>query len=447
MRSSLTKLSLLALLAAGCERMPEDPIFVYGRVLHADGSPAAGTPLQLERALDNRGFSPGSPYDVEERVWNYAPYFEGASEASGYFTLESLAGDVTQERVVPEGYSIFLQHRFRVRPPLTEDGHGVFVSFTFQDDVELPRLQPWASQFAVGDGPEGPRLTFAPAPPVPELPPSGTLPLRYDSDMVTESTSPTTPEPVVQLHAADGLVWQELHAASPWVPSPHVLEDFSGVEAQVRAASVGEWYFEPLGAPFSNLMFRTEWRSPRLPLPAGGLKPLSRGVTCSPLPAPGPCPFTDGKVAAVETRPGSTQPGPDNPEGFGVPSLTVTLEAPTRLRRVVVRGLETTIGYVPSLDVVLEASVDGANWLSLADVTLVNYDPTDTQRQYQQSFMGGTGADSPFDGPLELFTPPVFVDVPITREVPMQHVRLSVKQTGTLTPGRLWKLGELSLFE
>ncbi|WP_164012391.1 hypothetical protein [Pyxidicoccus trucidator] len=448
MRSSLTKLSLLALLVTGCERMPEDPVFIYGRVLHADGAPAAGSPLKMERALDTRSDLSGIPEEVEGRTWDYAPYSAGTSEASGYFTLEALAGDLYTERYFSEGYYGYLQHRFRVAPPLAEDGHGVFVAFFLEDDVELPPLQQWASGFSVGDGPEGPRLTFAPAPPAPTLPPSASLPESYDNEgMSTEQVPPSTPAPVVQLHAADGVVWQQLHAASPWVPSPYVLEDFSGVEAQVRAASVGQWYFEPLGAQFSQLTFRLEWRSPRLALPAGGLRPLSRGATCSPLPAPGPCPFTDGKAAAVETRPGSTQPGPGNPEGFGVEALTFTLDAPVRPRRVVVRGLETTLNYVPRVKVVLEGSLDGATWTPLESLTFVNFDPEDRGRQIYQYSLVDTDADSPFDGPMELFTPPVFLDAPLTGEASVRHVRLSVRTEDMQFAGRLWKLGEVSLFE
>ncbi len=338
-----------------------------------------------------------------------------------------------------------------VYPPLAEDGHGVFVSFSWQDDVELPPHQHWASELAVGDGPEGPRLTFAPAPPVPPLPPSASLPELYDDDLMgTLPIPPTTPRPVVQLHAGDGLMWQQLRATSPWVPSPYVLEDFSGVEAQVRAASMGEWYFEPLGAQFSSLNFRMEWRSPRLPLPTGGLRPLSRGATCSPLPAQGPCPFTDGKLVAVETRPGSTQPGPNNPEGFGVPTLTFTLDAPARPKRVVVRGLETTVGHYPRLNVVLEGSMDGVSWLPLANVAFENFDEEEEKRRMYQLSPPGIEADSPFDGTLQVTEPPVFVDVPLTGETQVRQVRLAVTgvlQGGEKASGRLWKLGELSVFE
>jgi hypothetical protein len=451
MRSSLMKLPLLALLAAGCERMPEDPVFMYGQVLHADGSPAEGAPLRVERALDTLEYAPGSPYYEGETTWEYTPYSEGTSEASGYFTLEALSGDLSEERYFPEGYYAFLQHRFRVYPPLAQDGHGVFVAFFWDDDVELPPLQPWASGLAVGDGPEGPRLTFAPAPPVPPLPRSASLPQIYDENMATSlPLPPSTPRPAVQLHAADGLLWQQLRASSPWAPGPYVLEDFTGVETQVRAVTVGEWDFEPLGAQYSPLRFRMEWRSPRLPLPAGGLRPLSRGASCSPLPGPGPCPFTDGKLAVVETRPGSTQPGPGNPEGFGVPTLTVSLDAPARPRRVVVRGLETTVGYYPRLYVVLEGSMDGLQWQPLAEVPFENYDESDAERRIYQFFLEDSEADSPFDGALAVMEPPVFVDVPLSGEREVRHVRLGVKGqllTGETGPGRLWKLGEVSVFE
>jgi hypothetical protein len=441
MRSSLPPLSLLALLATGCERMPEDPVFLYGRVTHADGSPAAGAPLRLERALDTRSQGPGNPYEQEEYTWEYAPYSEGTSEAEGYFTLEALSGDVYSN-----AYYSFQQHRFRVSPPLEADGHGVFVAFFFRDDVELPPLRPWASGFTVSDGPEGPRLSFAPAPSVPELPPSAELPIIYqDADMASEPMEPSTPEPVVQLLGEGGLVWQQRQAASPWVPSPYVLEDFSGVEAQVRAASVGQWYFEPLGAQFSDLTFRMEWRSPRVALPAGTRRPVSRGAACSPPPAQGACPYTDGKLATVEFGP-PVEPGPGD-DGLSPGSLTLTLDAPARPRRMVVRGLETTLVYLERLRVVLEGSGDGVAWSKLADVPVVNFDPEDRLRQgYLYSFTD-TDTDSPFDGPLVLFAPPLFLDAPLTGETPVRHVRLRVTAEDGRSLGGLSKLAELSLFE
>lgn len=447
MRASSWALPLLVLAATGCERLPEDPVFIYGQVRHGDGSPAGRTPLRVERALDERNPFSDDPSDWETRTWRYAPYSEGTTEAAGSFTLEALAGDLTAERYYEDGFYAFLQHRFRLYPPLGEDGNGVFADFFFQDDVELPPMQHWATDFTVSDGPEGPTLSFTPVPPPLEVPPSATLPRGHDGERETDPIPPSPPEPVVQLHGGDGLVWQQVRAASPWVPTPYMLEDFSGVEGQVRAASLGRFTFEPLGAQYSDLSFRMEWRGPRVALPAGGLRPVSRGTPCSPAPVDGPCPYTDGKLAAVDTHPGSTQPGPNNPQGFGVEAMTFSLDAPTRIRRVVVRGLETTLNYDKRMQVVLEGSADGGTWSPLGSHLFVNYEESTQQMLTYQGSLADSETDSPFDGPLALFPPHVFLDAPLVGETPVRYVRLRVTSEDGGLRGRLVKLAEVSLFE
>lgn len=439
MRHRLLPLSLLALLGSGCERMPEDPIFVHGRLLRADGSPRAGAPLRVERA---RQHFYESDLPVEQQDRSFKPYSEGRSEDSGYFTLEVISGDTTLEDL----YS-YEQYRFRVSPPLEEDGHGVFAAFFFRDDVELPELRAWDSGFTVSDGPQGATLSFNAAPPVPEQPPAAELPQYWDSDDVTPTyIPPSTPQPVVQLHGEGGLVWQQFKATSPWLPSPYVLEDFAGVEAQVRALSAGEWYFSPLGAQGSALQFRLEWRTPRKSLPAGTLRPVSRGAACAPLPRQGVCPYTDGKLTAQTTLGDSQEPGPLSSD-FGVEALTFTLDAPARPRRVVIRGLETTLEYLPALRVVLEGSGDGATWVPLSNIPIVAFDPSDITRFTYEYTLAGTDADSPFDPPMDAFTPSLFLDEPLTGEAPVRHVRLRVTAADGVTEGELYSLAELSLFE
>ena len=444
MRASLRSLPLLALLATGCGVMPEDSVFVHGRLLRADGASGAGAPLTLERALDTPANRPRSP---SEPRWNYAPYSTGTTEAEGYFTLDVLAGDTTFHS---ERQSEYGRHRFRVAPPLEADGHGVFMAFFFNNDVELPPLQQWASGFAVNDGPGGRTLSFAAAPPAPELPPSGKLEevVIAEGTKPAEFLTPTGPEAVVLLHGEGGLVWQQMNAASPWTLSPYLLEDFAGVEAQLRATTVGRWHFEPLGGNFSDLEFNMEWRTPRLPLPAGGLRPVSRGATCSPSPVQGACPFTDGKLATVETDPKEI-PSEDKDKEPGVKSLTFTLPAPARPQRLVVRGLETNDTFLPRKQLVLEGSPDGLTWSPLSTNSILSFDPEDPRR-WKVDIRGGHGrSDSPFDGPVRLFAPPIFLDTALTVETPVRHVRLSVKveSQGRMVTSRLMRLSEVSLFE
>lgn len=444
MRRDLRPLSLLVLLAAGCERMPEDPVFAYGRLLRVDGSPHEGAVLRVERAVHG-GFQDYTKPPIQPSK-DFSPYSEGRSEAEGDFTLAFLAGEVFDEN--RQSYT-YTQYRFRAYTPLEDDGSGMFVSFHFRDDVELPVMQPWRAGLAVSDGPEGPALSFAAPLPAPESPPSADLPTYYLEDGQEYTVAPTAPEPVVQLHAGGGLVWQQQGVASPWVASPYVLEDFTSVEGQVRAVSAGTWYFQPLASNGSNMSFRLEWRSPRLPVPGGALRPVSRGAACSPMPedVSGPCPYTDGRLEAVETR----RHDPVNEAGdLGVDSLTFTLAAPVLPRRAVVRGLETTLAYLPRLRLVLEGSADGATWAPLADHPVAQFELNDLQRATYGFSLTGTEWDSPWDGPLDVYNAPLWLEVPLTGSTPVRHVRLRVKADGVQQyqpPERIWGLTELSLFE
>ncbi len=428
---------LLALLATGCELMPEDSVFLYGDVRHPDGSPAGGSLIQVDRAqadLDDWN----DLGDPGQRVWDYEPYTKATAEASGGFTLETLAGDLRTEGYTQEGWEVTVRHRFRVYPPLAPDGSGVFAVLDFEGDADLPTLRPWDWGLTVG---EGLSLSFAAAPPAPETPPTATLSEAYIG-AERYVLYPTTPGPVLQLHGGDGLVWHQSPATSPWVPSAYVLEDFDAVEAQVRAASDGLWYFEPLGVGSSDLDFHLEWRSPRVALPRGTLRPVSRGMTCSPAPVDRPCPFTDGRLEPVRTIPvGGTE------DDSGVEALTFSLNAPTRLSRVVVRNLDTTLGALGRLRVVVEGSVDDGAWVTLGNFLTVLWDATKPERSFPRPSMVSAN-DSPFgEGPIEPFIPHLFLDAPLTSELPVRRVRLRVTTEGWGTSGELVQLGEVSLFE
>ncbi|RKI25504.1 hypothetical protein D7Y27_42260, partial [Corallococcus sp. AB004] len=134
-RALVTSLGLLAFTTAGCDRYPEDPIFAYGRALHRDGTPRSGETLTLERLED----------DV------FTPLTTATTEASGDFTLEMLSGDAVRE----EDY-YRRSNRLRLALPLDADGSGTFLSFTLQDDVELPTLKPWDARPIVGSSDQGP---------------------------------------------------------------------------------------------------------------------------------------------------------------------------------------------------------------------------------------------------------------------------------------------------
>jgi hypothetical protein len=427
---------VLPLLATGC-RYPEDPFFAYGRVLQANGEPLAGATLTVERFPQPvRDFGEEEP----EGPPAFTPYGTATTQADGDFTLQFLSGDV--EESASDG-SYYAQHRFRLALPL-ENGQGTFVSFVFNGDMELPTLQPWEARFTVSQELAGPTLSFAPAPPPAELPPSGRNRLLFlgPEGEVQLEVPVTAPEPIVQLFSGGERLWMQQGVSSPWRPSPYVLEDFASPEAQLRAVSLGAWFFSPLGSAGSAVDFRQEWRTARLPLPAGASRPISRGASCQPSPA-GACPWTDGQLAPVDFFSGDLDEAPY--------SLVITLAEPRRLSRAVIRGLEHGHVFTGTERLRLEGSVDGQSWLALGDLVLRTRDREQASlNSLNESYAHSTSWDSPFDGQLEQGNSlPVFVDVPLQSAEPVRHFRLQVEAESEELSGRrlLFSLAEVSLFE
>ncbi|MBN9681161.1 MULTISPECIES: hypothetical protein [unclassified Corallococcus] len=424
-RALVTSLGLLAF-AAGCERSPEDPIFAYGRVLQRDGTPRAGASLSLERMEDDERFHPVG--------------ITTTTEASGDYTLEMLSGDAVFE----DSYSRTRQ-RLRVALPLEEDGSGTFMRFYMQDDVELPTLQPWDAHPLVGTGDQGPTVSFPPAPPAPTQPETAeTLELLTEDGELIPMLA-TDPVPLLWVTSGAELLWRQSGASSPWTPGPYVLEDFAAPQVRLRAASVGEWIFAPLGAGSSSVGFRMEWRTGAEPLPAGTLRPVSRGATCEPS-FPDVCPWTDGRLTRVDFFKEET-----DPRAFGV---VIHLPRPVIPRRAVVRGLNYLKGWGGRDWLVLEGSEDAEHWQSLARVKL--RDLTSQERTLRETVFNDSseppGGDSPYgDGPLPQGSrEPVFQDVPLSSTAPVRFVRLSVESLtydGTTPPAEFYTLSELSIFE
>jgi hypothetical protein len=415
---------LLALGVGGCERYPEEPIFAYGEVLHADGSPRPGLTLSLERAE--------APLNgpLERPSVSFAPYTTATTGPDGRFTLELLAGDAQYFERAEGPFGV----RFRLTAPL-EEGQGAFLSFEQDDDVELPTLRPWDSKLASVEGAGGPMLTFSPPPPAPVLPPAADVPSLINLDGTEVPMLPLEPAAVLQVHQGNQLIWQQREATSPWAPTPWMLEDFASPEVQLRAMSTGSWGFEPLGASSGYVDFRVEWRSERLPWPAGALRPVSRGAECRPAIA-SPCPWTDGLLTPTLMEGGMET----FPEEVGV-----TLEAPTRLSRIVLRGM----GVSPWSDfkekdlVVFEGSLDGTVWTRLATVAPFHEDRLLGYHFRNESW----NSDSPFDPPLRSHQRYQFLDVPVVDAPQVRHVRVFVflQESGRRLPVR--ELAELSLFE
>jgi hypothetical protein len=217
-----------------------------------------------------------------------------------------------------------------------------------------------------------------------------------------------------------------------------VLEDFASPEAQLRAVSLGQWFFSPLGSTSSHVTFRREWRTARLSLPAGASRPVSRGAACQGS-RPGGCPYTDGQLTPIGLFDSEGQSGTTT-------SLVLTLAEPTHLQRAVIRGLSYFRSFDGSELLRLEGSADGERWFPLAESLL-------RDRSRRQAILDSINAgfaddsnwDSPFDGKLELYDrAPVFLELPLATPEPVRQVRLSVERSGSPTP--LNALAELSLF-
>jgi hypothetical protein len=440
-------LSLAALLAAGCDLRlyPEDPVFAYGRVLRADGSPLPGASLSFDRAREPE-YDIFAPYIPTE--FSPFPTAAATTEADGSFTLELLEGHTST--YVRQGESI--GYRFRLVSPM-EEGRAAILSFFMGGDVELPPLRPWVADLSVGEGAEGLAVSFAPPPPRPELPPGAQgFIVRIPQENRVEVVVASKPLPVVQLIQGGEVAWQQVGVASPWTVGPWLLEDFQGLETMVRAQSAGEWDFVPLGGLRSRLGFRQEWRSERLPLPAAARRPVSRGASCEPLPAgTTSCPWTDGELVSVELpRTVVKPPGVGSqPREVGPESLRLTLAAPARPSRIVIRGLAARHVLVAKQveRFVVEGSEDGERWVTLGELNQVVAPGTDPQDMRFGHELGWAG-DNPFDPPL-LVHPMLaaYLEGGLRTDTPVRHVRLRATSTSTSNPAELRALREVSLFE
>ena len=435
----------LSLLAAGC-RSPEDPVFIFGRAANADGSPLGGASLVLERgpllSLFNAQRTP-PPYA-------YAPYASATTEATGDFTLELLTAD-TQEWSSLDS----LYYPLRVVVPL-QDGQGVFITFSTQaspGDVELPQLRPWDARLRVDVGAEGPRLSFTAAPAPIETPPSARLGTRA---IFGEGSTPgpgglekyelktLVPEPLLRLDSGGAPLWLRRGEGLAWTPSAEVLEDFAAPQAQLRALSLGSWNFTPLASAFSYLDFRLEWRTAPVALPAGTRRPVSRGAACEPSP-PGACPWTDGRLERVALTDAPGKPGPSR--------IEFTLEAPTRLRQAVIRGLAYNALPPGAKTLRMEGSAEGVSWVLLGEQRVEDglaALPLEQMRGFYQEIEQPLLSVNPYGDPaLDAFgEQPLFAELPLAETTAVRRVRLSLRlgEGDAARDVSLSALAEVSLF-
>ncbi|QRN99047.1 hypothetical protein JRI60_08500 [Archangium violaceum] len=398
-----TRASLLALslLATGCGTLyPEDPLFVYGRALHADGTPLAGTTLMFERKTAYDGSTP--------TVSVFEPFREVTTEPDGSYTLELL---VKETRSQVRDYSFSL-HAFRLHRQ-EEDGSESWLGFNLHGgDVELPALLPWQADLHTTPTADGVMLALGAPLPTLEIPPSATSNdwtiIETDGSRHTEP-NPSPPSLWLELRSGDGILW--------WSPSPKetlavsrsILEDFAAPVARTSVFIDGDWTFKPMvSLNDSYLSFYVEWASASVALPSGGLVPVSRGAACEPF--VDTCPLTDGKLETIKSVP--------------LNELRVRLPTPKKLRQAVVRGFASA-GHTEA--VVVEGSVDGQEWTVLGRATL------ETRRRARNAQLTNRlGMER-------------FLDVPLAPEAPaVTQVRLRVVGEGLMNRA---DFRELSLFE
>ena len=208
-------------------------------------------------------------------------------------------------------------------------------------------------------------------------------------------------------------------------------------QAQLRAVSLGLWYFTPLGGAGSSLAFRQEWRTAPERLPGGSLRPISRGAPCLLTPE-GPCPWTDGQLVRVEL--------PRDGEGVGPRAFQLTLAEPTRLERLLLRGLEYEHLREGTEHLRVEGSLEGTTWFSLGEALLRDKSPRERSLEdLYSSLVRDTYWYSPFDAPLELEDAPLYLELPLKDAGPVRHVRLRVVLRSELV-SPLSALSEVSLF-
>ncbi|MCP3061404.1 hypothetical protein LXT21_21715 [Myxococcus sp. K38C18041901] len=432
MRPSLPSLGLSAalLLTSGCERLQDDLVFVYGRLERRDGSSVTDGVVPYARTAH---FEPRGETNVEYVMPEFIHSGESVTDGYGDFFLETRYGDV-QSANSPDPD---LHQPFRFRAQWRDEtGAGVFASFIFQDDVELPTLRIWDSQLVVTPGAEGSVVSFGAVPPLPVPPLTGEYAMTSDDQQNVIPDLPTTPEPALFIVEGDQPLFRVWAASSGWVANRFVLEDFARPAIMLRAHSLGAFMFFPLGGKHSPLVFRVDWRTEEVPLPPAGLRPVSRGASCEPSPPRGACPWTDGKLERVAL---GLKP---------VDGLTLTLEEPRSLRHVVVRGAEGSFsGFV------VEGSLDAEQWTRLGVLRnfAKDYVPPPLNRRGPRAYNEQTQWDSPFDGRFSWAHGPHFLEGPLESVGPVRHVRLrpvSFDHAGEAqVAGEIRALGELSVFD
>ncbi|RKH37606.1 hypothetical protein [Corallococcus llansteffanensis] len=386
----LSRLLPLCLALGGCALEPDDPIYLSGTVLEADGTPWRGGPLTLMRPRntdpqpDGYGGVTGTP--------RYEPWAEVVPDAEGLFLHRLTAREVGADGLEhPHPWTDVTA--FQLHLPRTDGGRD-FLSFQVDLDADLPPLRAWNGQVHAVEERGGARLTWDAVVPTADLP---------------------EPEYFVRVQGEAGLAWQ-VHAGSaePWL-GPWMLEDFD-VQTRVQAVSKGTRVW------FKNTLFYSAvGESPPVPLPFTGQVPASRGAGCAL--ASGsfePCPLTDGKLERFRVS---------NEQEALPKAVYLVLKEPVRPQRVLVRGLT---GFGDVLHV--EGSVDGETWVPMGDSPIIlelNKVP------YEEDVAVRSGDEQYLDVPLR-------ADAPAVGRIRLRMT--NVLSDGTAAEGQFSSLREVSVF-
>ncbi|AKQ70309.1 hypothetical protein A176_007221 [Myxococcus hansupus] len=393
--SRLTPLLPLCLSLLACAMEPDDPVFLSGTALEADGTPWRGGPLLLTRPLP----LPTSP--TSSPRMRFETWAEVTPDADGLFLHRLTARDTGADdirRPIPWADD----NAFQLLLPPRADGGRDFYAFELHRDSDVPPLRQWSSNVRSVEATGGVRLAWDAMPSIVDVP---------EPHYFVEARGPT------------GRAWliRTAQQEEPWL-GPELLEDFTDGHAHVQAFSAGArvWVH-------TSLYFFAVHDAPPFRLPVEGRVPISRGVDCrGGTRIVSPCPFTDGRLEAVNV------PGP--PQALAT-ELTLVLPQPARPRQVVIRG--ASVVGPPGQVFHVEGSVDGSDWRLLAKSAVL---PDPTSGPYLDETNSDSGGQEYY---VRLELP---VNVPEVREV---RVWFGVPTPGGGPPGfkqSIRTLREVSLF-
>lgn len=327
---------VLALTLAGCEASKVDSaasVVVSGRVLAADGGPAGGVPVGLEREPSVGETLTGLvviPLTLFTACLGDAPVAALCRGRSIKRTLTAGDGGYSFTLSGKDTQTAFGNARsFTVAtqvPPAAGEVAGAAVTAGFKiqtENLRLPDLQVWQPRVAVAAN----RIAWDPPAP--------------GSYQVTVEDGAGT------------LVWT-FDSTRPEVTfDPRILEDTSGSLAVSAVMSVG--------AEGTSVSVRRQ--SARVGYRSGAGTPLSRGRPCAVAPAvapASPCAVTDGDLANQVARPATSTSSTTTSTAAPAPEfVTVDLGRAADVSLVVVRGCSCQV----------ERSTDGQTWTSIGRST------------------------------------------------------------------------------